>query len=150
MKVIGFGEPERVRIRFAAAERRILLDVVRDLRAEATVAAAETYREAGQDDARPVDARHDRLRAVEELLVQMEGESPDRHGGVALVAETPLMMDVVRAGAREALRRLNDGHERYLDRPIAGERRKLGAGTVCEGGAGVGRSCGARWQPGRR
>jgi hypothetical protein len=113
MKVIGLGAPDRVRVGFAACEVDVLVDVLREQRAYATRDAAETYATApGQT--RAVDDRHDLLRAVEALRMQLE-EQPHTRPGAVLVGDTVLMCDVVRDGAREALRRLQDTHERYED-----------------------------------
>jgi hypothetical protein len=71
MKVIGLGAPDRVRVGFTACEVDVLVDVLREQRAYATRDAAETYATApGQT--RAVDDRHDLLRAVEALLMQLE------------------------------------------------------------------------------
>jgi hypothetical protein len=111
VKVIGLGAPDSVRISFADRELDVLVDVLRDQRADATREAAETYAATpGQRQA--VDDRHDRLRAVEALLMQLEEQRHTRRGAV-LIDKTEHMCDVVRAGAREALRRLSETHGRY-------------------------------------
>jgi hypothetical protein len=113
MKVIGLGAPEDVRVHFDSCELDVLVDVLREQRADATRDAAKTYGVApGQ--MRAVDDRHDRLRAVERLLMQLEEQPRTRAGGV-LVGDTQLMCGVVRNGAREALRRLDETHRRYED-----------------------------------
>jgi len=111
MKVIGLGAPDSVRARFDACEVDVLVDVLREQRANATRGAAETYANAS-GHTRAVDDRHDRLRAVEGLLMQLEERSQT---DAVLVGDTPLMCGVVRDGAREALRRLAETHERYED-----------------------------------
>jgi hypothetical protein len=113
MKVIGLGAPDQVRVRFDSCELDVLVDVLREQRAHATRDAAETYGVApGQ--MRAVDDRHDRLRAVEGLLMQLE-EQPQTRAGAVLIGDTQLMCDVMRDGAREALRRLDETHRRYED-----------------------------------
>ncbi|MGH2945353.1 MAG: hypothetical protein ACRDPC_03675 [Solirubrobacteraceae bacterium] len=115
MKVIGLGAPASVRIRFDAYELDVLVDVLREQRADATRDAADTYATTPPTQTRPIDDRHDRLRAVEGLLMQLEEQPPDNRPGAVLVGETDLMCDVARDGAREALRRLQEAHERYTD-----------------------------------
>jgi DNA-binding IclR family transcriptional regulator len=111
MKVIGLGAPDDLRVRFEACEIDVLVDALRGQRAIATRAAAETYCVApGQT--RMVDDSHDRLRAIEALLIQVE-EQPQTPEGAILVGNTQLVGEVVHAGAREALRRLAATHERY-------------------------------------
>jgi hypothetical protein len=123
MKVIGLGAPESVRVRFDGSEVDVLVDIVREQRADATRDAAETYATApGQTQA--VDERHDRLRAVEGLLIQLE-EQPHTRPGAVLVGETEHVCDVVRAGAREALRRLAETHGRYEDHATPQSRDAL-------------------------
>jgi hypothetical protein len=80
MKVIGVGAPEIVRIRFAACELDLLVDVLREQRARATLDAAETYGRVARDDTRSVDDRHDRLRALEAMLMRLEAAPPDDGG----------------------------------------------------------------------
>ena len=113
MKVIGLGAPDELRVRFEACEIDVLVDVLREQRASATRDAAETYRVAPRQT-RTVDHSHDRLRAVERLLMQLE-EQPQTKTGAVLLGDTQLMCDVVRDGAREALRRLEETHTRYED-----------------------------------
>lgn len=48
-------------------------------------------------------------------MVQLEEQPPDDRPGAVLVSDTELMSEVVRDGAREALRRLEEAHERYED-----------------------------------
>jgi len=110
MKVIGLGAPDELRVRFDTCEVDVLVDVLREQRAQATRDAAETY--AAPEQARAVDDRHDRLRAIEALLMQLE-QQPHSAPGPVLVAETELMCAIVRDGARRALRRLGETHERY-------------------------------------
>lgn len=64
MKVTGLGTPESVRARFRTAEVDVLVDVLRERRAQATREAA-TAHETVSTSVRSVDDRHDRLRAVE-------------------------------------------------------------------------------------
>jgi hypothetical protein len=113
MKIIGLGAPARVRIRFDACELDVLVDVLREQRADATRAAADTFATTPRGQTRPIDDRHDRLRAVEGLLTQLEEQPPDNMPGAILVGETDLMGAVARDGARKALRRLPDTHELY-------------------------------------
>jgi hypothetical protein len=115
MKVIGLGAPASIRIRFAACEIDVLVDVLREQRADATRDAADTYATTPPAQTRPIDNRHDRLRAIEGLLMQLEEQPPDNWPGAILIGETDLMCDVVRDGARAALRRLQEAHERYED-----------------------------------
>jgi hypothetical protein len=102
MKVIGLGAPASVRIRFDACEVEVLVDVLREQRADATRDAADTYATTPPAQTRPIDDRHDRLRAIEVLLMQLEEQPPDSTPGAALVGETDLMCDIARDGAREA------------------------------------------------
>ena len=62
MKVIGLGSPDDIRVRFAAGEIDVLVDVLRDQRAKATRDAADTYATTPPGQTRPIDDRHDRLR----------------------------------------------------------------------------------------
>jgi hypothetical protein len=117
MKVIGLGAPDEVQIRFAATEIDVLVDLLREQRADATREAAETYAAAPPGETRAVDDRHDRLRAVEGLLLQLE-EPPDDRPGAVLVGPTALMRDVVRDGARQAIRGLEEAHKRYAHHAI--------------------------------
>jgi hypothetical protein len=112
--VIGLGAPDRVRVRFRFAEIGVLVDVLRKQRADATRDAAAIYDDAPAR-ARAVDDRHDRLRAIEALLMQLEDQTHTGRGAV-LVAETQLMSDVIRDGADEAIRRLWETHQAYEDR----------------------------------
>jgi hypothetical protein len=114
MKVIGLGAPDDVRVRFDACEVDVLVDVLREQRADATRDAADTYATAPPGQTRRIDDRHDRLRAVEGLMMQLE-EQPHTRPRAVLVGDTELMCEVVRDGAREALRRLAETHERYED-----------------------------------
>lgn len=125
MKVIGLGAPDRVRIRFTACEVDLLLDVLRRQRARATLDAAESYGRVTRDDRRSVDDRHERLRALEGMLMQLEAEPPDDRGRVVLEHETEVISDVLRDGAREALQRLENALERYLE-----SRRRGGDGLL--------------------
>lgn len=124
MKVIGLGAPDDVRVRFHACEMDVLVDVLRDQRASATRDAAETYATTPRGQTRPIDDRHDRLRAVEGLLVQLE-EQPHNRPAAVLVGETELICDVARDGAREAIRRLEETHERYADHATPQSRDAL-------------------------
>jgi hypothetical protein len=113
MKVIGLGSPDELRVAFDACELDVLLDVLRDLRAKATRDAVDTYATSVLGDTRPVDDRHDRLRGLDALLIQLEEQPPDNRPGATVIGATPLMRDVAREGAREALERLHDAHEHY-------------------------------------
>jgi hypothetical protein len=123
MKVIGLGAPEDVRVHFDSCEVDVLVDVLREQRADATRDAAETY-SAAPGQTRAIDDRHDRLRAVEGLLMQLE-EQPQTRTGAVLVGDTRLMCGVVRDGAREALRRLEETHTRYQDHAGPESRDRL-------------------------
>jgi hypothetical protein len=125
MKVIGLGSPDDVRVRFDACEVEVLVDVLRDLRAKATRDAADTYATISPRDTRSIDERHDRLRGVEGLLMQLEEQPPDNRPGAVLVGATPLLRDVTHEGAREALERLNDAHGHYEDHPTSRSREAL-------------------------
>ncbi len=117
MKVIGLGSPCDVRVRFDACEVDVLVDILRGQRANATRDAADTYATAAREET--VDDRHNRLRTVERLLVQLEEQPEENRPGAILVGETGLMRDVVREGAWEALRRLGDTQDRYEDETTA-------------------------------
>ena len=131
MKVIGLGSPDDLRVKFDASEMDVLVDVLRDLRAEATRDAAQTYATTARWDTRPIDDRHDRLRGLEGLLIQLEEQTPDNRPGATLVAATPLLRDVAREGAREAVERLHDAHDRYEnDATTASRDTLLGAATA--------------------
>jgi hypothetical protein len=82
--------------------------------ADATRDAAQSYAPTSPGHTRAIDDHHERLRAVETLLVQLE-DQPRTAGGASLVGDTQLMCDVVRDGAREALRRVTATYERYED-----------------------------------
>lgn len=123
MSVIGLGAPDSVRVCFAGLEVDVLVDVLREQRAEASHAVAEAYVTAPRLT-QAVDDRHDRLRSVEALLMQLEDLRHTRRGAV-LLGKTELMCDVVRAGARGALRRLAETQVRYED-PAS-----LGRATRC-------------------
>ncbi|MGH2947556.1 MAG: hypothetical protein ACRDPC_15105 [Solirubrobacteraceae bacterium] len=125
MKVIGLGSPDDVRVHFDACEIDVLVDVLRDLRAKATRDAAETYATTSPRDTRPIDDQHDRLRGLEGLLMQLEEQPPDNRPGAILLGATPLMRDVAHEGAREALERLNDAHERYEQHVTSRSREAL-------------------------
>jgi hypothetical protein len=90
MKVIGLGAPDDVRVRFAACELDVLVDVLREQRANATRDAADTYATTPPGQTRPIDDRHDRLRGLEGLLMQLE-EQPHTRPGAVLVGETDLI-----------------------------------------------------------
>jgi hypothetical protein len=115
MKVIGLGSPDDVRVRFDACEIDVLVDVLRDLRAKATRDAADTYATTSPRNTRPIDDRHDRLRGLERLLIQLEEQPPDSRPGAILVGATPLIRGLAQQGAQEALERLHDAHDRYKD-----------------------------------
>jgi hypothetical protein len=125
MKVIGLGAPDCVRIRFEASEIGVLVDVLREQRTRATLDAAETYGRVPRDDNRPVDDRHDELRTIESLLMQLEDQQPDEQGRVVLTGETEVMCDVVHDGAREALQRLDHAHDGYRERASSAARAAL-------------------------
>lgn len=72
MKVIGLGSPYDVQIRFDASEVDVLVDVLRERRADATRDAASIYATTPSGETEAVDDRHNRLRAVEALLMQLE------------------------------------------------------------------------------
>jgi hypothetical protein len=114
MKVVGLGAPDDLRVHFEACEIDVLVDVLREERANATRDAAQSYATNGPGQTRAIDDRHDRLRAIEALLAQLE-EAPRIESGTILVSSTELMCDVAHSGAREALRRLEATHERYED-----------------------------------
>jgi hypothetical protein len=114
MKVIGLGAPDDLSVRFEPCELDVLVDALREERANATRDAAQTYATSGPGQTRAIDDRHDRLRAIEALLTQLE-ERRQTEGGAVLVGNTELMCHVVHSGAREALRRLDATHERYDD-----------------------------------
>jgi len=113
VKVIGLGAPDSVRVGFDACEVDVLVDVLREQRADATRDAADVYATAPAQP-RAVDDRHDRLRAIEGLLMQLE-DQPRTSRDAVLLGETEVMRDIVRGGIREALRRLEEAHERYVE-----------------------------------
>jgi hypothetical protein len=125
MKVIGLGSPDDVRVRFDACEMDVLVDVLRDLRAKATRDAADTHATTSPGNTRPIDDRHDRLRGLERLLMQLEEQPPDNRPGAILLGATPLIREVPHEGTREALERLNDAHERYEDQVTSRSREAL-------------------------
>ncbi|MEN3283383.1 MAG: hypothetical protein V7607_4523 [Solirubrobacteraceae bacterium] len=125
MKVIGLGPPDDVRVRFTAREIDVRVDVLGDLRANATGDAAGIYAATSPCDTRPIDERHDRLRGIEGLLMQLEEQPPESRPGAILVGATPLMRDVAHEAAREALERLHDAHERYEERITSLARETL-------------------------
>ncbi len=90
----------------------MLIDVLRDLRGHATRDASDTYARVSADEA-AIDDHHDELRAIEAMLMQLEQQRPDDSGRIVLVGETEVVSDVLRAGAREALTRLQHGHDGY-------------------------------------
>ena len=57
--------------------------------------------------------------------MQLEEQPPDNRPGAIVVGATPLMRDVAHEGAREALERLNDAHERYEDEATSRSREAL-------------------------
>jgi hypothetical protein len=85
MKGTGLGSPDDVRVRFDACELDVLVDVLRDLRAKATRDAADTYATTSPRDTRPIDDRHDRLRGLEGLLMQLEEQPPDNRPGAVVM-----------------------------------------------------------------
>lgn len=125
MKVIGLGSPTDVRVRLRACEVDVLVDVLRDLRARATREAADTYATTTARETRPIDDRHDRLRGLDGLLMQLEEQPRDNTPGAILVGATPLMRDVAREGALEALERLQDAHEHYANQVTSRSREAL-------------------------
>jgi hypothetical protein len=133
MKVIGLGAPDELRVAFDACELDVLVDVIRDLRAQATRDAVGTYATTTPCDTRPVDDRHDRLRGLDALLIQLEEQPPDNRPGATVIGATPLIRDVAREGAREALERLHDAHERY-EKDVTSRSRGwlLGAAKTAE------------------
>ena len=114
MKVIGLGVPDDLRVTFEPNALDVLVDVLRQERAKATRDAAQTYATNGPGQTRAIDDRHDRLRAIDALLTQLD-EPRQTDGGAVLVGCTELMCDVVHGDARVALRRLVTTHERYED-----------------------------------
>ena len=125
MKVIGLGSPNELRVAFGACELDVLVDVLRDLRAKATRDAVDTYATSVVGDTRRVDDSHDRLRSLDGLLIQLEEQPLDNRPGATVIGATPLMRDVARDGAREALERLHDAHERYEEHVTSGSREAL-------------------------
>lgn len=123
MKVTGLGTPESVRARFRTAEVDVLVDVLREHRAHATREAA-TAHEAVGTTVRAVDDRHDRLRAIEALLMQLD-DQPHRREGVVLFGDTSLIGEIVRDGATESLARFVDAHQRYRERARVEARDRL-------------------------
>jgi hypothetical protein len=133
MKVIGLGSPEELRVAFDACELDVLVDVLRDLRARATRDAVDTYATSVLGDTRRVDDSHDRLRSLDALLIQLDEQPPVSPPGAILLGATPLMRDVARDGAREALERLHDAHERYEEHVMSRSRESLlGAATTAK------------------
>jgi hypothetical protein len=72
-----------------------------------------------------VDDRHDELRTIESLLMQLEDQQPDAQGRVVLTGDTEVMCDIVHEGAREALGRLDDAHDGYRERSRSATRDAL-------------------------
>ena len=133
MKVIGLGSPEELRVAFDACELDVLVDVLRDLRARATRDAVDSYATSVLGATRRVDDCHDRLRGLDGLLIQLEEQPPSSPPGAILLGATPLMRDVARGGAREALARLHDAHERYEEHVMSRSRESLlGAAKTAE------------------
>ena len=91
MKVIGLGSPDDVRVRFDACEIDVLVDVLRDQRAKATHDAADTDPTTPPEQTRPIDDRHDRLRGLERLLMQLEEQPPQNRPGAIVVGDTELI-----------------------------------------------------------
>lgn len=131
MKVIGLGAPDEVRVAFDACELDVLVDILRAQRTDATRDAADTYA-AVPDDERAVDGRHDRIRGIEGLLIQLEEQPPENAPGAILVGETGLMREVVRDSAREALRRLDATHERYENKAVGSTAELLSAAETAK------------------
>jgi hypothetical protein len=125
MKVVGLGSPDELRVAFDACELGVLVDVLRDLRAKATHDAVDTYAASGLGATRPVDDSHDRLRDLDALLIQLEEQPPGSPPGATVIGATPLMRDVARDGAREALERLHDAHEHYEEDVTSRSRESL-------------------------
>jgi hypothetical protein len=124
MKAIGLGSPDELCVHLEACEIDVLVDVLREQRANATRDAAQTYSTTSPAHTRAIDDRHDRLRAVEALLVQLEDQRPIDAGAI-IVGDTQIVCDVVRDGAREALRRLEAAYEQYEDHASAQSRDAL-------------------------
>jgi|GEM_PF-5920049 len=116
MTVIGLGSPDSVRVRFERCQLDVLVDVLREQRRTATLGASETYHHTPRHDTRAIDDRHDTLRALEALLIQLENLPADEHDHPTLVGPTELLGEIIDAGARDALRRLETAYERYEDR----------------------------------
>lgn len=114
MKVIGLGAPQSVRVRFRAIEMDVLVDVLRGVRASATLDAARVHAAPGAP-VRSVDDRHDRLRSIEALLLQLEDQPHASERGANVFGDTDLLCDVVGEGARQAIARLAAAHTRYVD-----------------------------------
>jgi hypothetical protein len=57
--------------------------------------------------------------------MQLEEQPADNRPGAVLMGATPLMRDIAHEGAREALERLNDAHERYQDHVTSRSREAL-------------------------
>ena len=125
MKVIGLGSPDELRVTFDDCELDLLVDVLRDLRAKATRDTADTYAAIASCDTRRVDDRHDRLRGVDGLLIQLEEQPPNSGPGATVIGATPLIRDVASGGAREALERLHDAHEHYEEDRTSRSRESL-------------------------
>jgi len=72
MSAIGLGSPDELRLHVDACEIDVLVDVLREQRANATRDAAQTYATTSPEHTRTIDDHHHRLRAVEALLVQLD------------------------------------------------------------------------------
>jgi hypothetical protein len=105
-----------MRIRLNAAERALVVEVLRDQRGQATRRAAEVYG-SPRGDSRAVDEAHDRLREVEAAMAWMEDHGqPDGDGRTWLVGGASLLEDTVRGVAEGAMTALVAALERYADR----------------------------------
>ena len=93
MKAIGLGSPDELRAHFDACGIDVLVDVVREQRANAARDAAQTYATTSPGHTRAIDDRHDRLRAIEALLLQLEVQ-PQTEAGAIIVGDTQLICDV--------------------------------------------------------
>ena len=116
MKVLGLGSPDELRVRVAHSEREVLVGVLRNLRAGATRAVATVYESTPPERTRQIDDRHDHLRAIDALLVQVDQHGPNDRTEVVVVGDTELMRIVIHDSAREAIRLLQDAHASYEER----------------------------------
>jgi hypothetical protein len=93
MKAIGLGSPDELRAHFDACGIDVLVDVVREQRANAACDAAQTYATTSPGHTRAIDDRHERLRAIDALLLQLEVQ-PQTEAGAIIVGDTQLICDV--------------------------------------------------------